>query len=189
MQEHTTDILNRTNGINVEALRAAIDAISGNPDAGQTRWTVRSAWQGGTRTDHQVDGYEIGGERIERAFTMRVDEPNELCGTNEYANPQEHLLAAINACMMVGYSAVAALMGIELTKLEVELEGDIDLRGFLGIDASVSNGYEGLRQRVRIAGNASPEELRKLHDTVLATSPNFFNITHSVPVNSELEIE
>jgi len=177
------------NGIDTEALQGAIDAVVENPASGQTRWSVRSEWKGGTRTDHYIDAYEIGGERIERAFTLHIDEPRQLCGTDEYANPQEYLLSAVNACMMVGYSAVAALMGIELTKLEVELVGDIDLRGFLGIDESVANGYESLRQRVRIAGNASPEALRKLHETVLATSPNLFNITHAIPTNSELVIE
>ena len=177
------------NGIDLEALQGAIDAITENPAAGMTRWAVRSEWKGGTRTDHNVDGYEIGGERVERPFTLKVDEPLELCGTNEYANPQEHLLAAVNACMMVGYSAVAALMGIELESLQVELKGDIDLRGFLAIDESVANGYEGLEQTVRIsAPGASAEELAKLHETVLATSPNFFNITKAVPTNSRLEV-
>jgi len=177
------------NGIDTGALRGAIEAIVENPASGQTRWSVRSEWKGGTRTDHHIAAYEIGGEHIERPFTLRIDQPHELHGTNEYANPQEFLLSAVNACMMIGYAAVGALMGIELTSLEIELEGDIDARGFLGLDESVANGYESLRQRVRIAGNASPEELRKLHETVLATSPNFFNITNAIPTNSELVIE
>jgi uncharacterized OsmC-like protein len=185
----TTSTNEKTNGIDVGALRASIEGISRDPAAGQTRWKVRSEWKGGTRTDHHVDGIEIGGQPIDRAFTLKVDEPHELCGTNEYANPQEYLLSGLNACMMVGYSAVAALMGIELTKLEVELAGDIDLRGFLGIDPHVAPGYEGLRQTVRLSGNATPEQLEELHRTVLATSPNFFNVTNSIPVNSNLIVE
>ncbi|MHC4955921.1 MAG: OsmC family protein [Planctomycetota bacterium] len=177
------------NGIDVEALQGAIDQISENPAAGQTNWAVRSEWKGGTQTEHHVETAEIGGEEIARGFTLKIDEPHELCGTNTEANPQEYLLSAINACMMVGYSAVAALMGIELEKLEVTLEGDIDLRGFLAIDESVPNGYESLRQTVRISSNASPEALQRLHEAVLATSPNYFNVTQAIPTNSKLIIQ
>lgn len=182
----STKTESRINGIDVAALSGCIDQVSADASAGQTRWTVRSEWKGGTRTDHHIDGVEIGGEKIERAFTLSVDEPFELCGTNRYANPQEYLLSALNACMMVGYSAVAALMGIELESLEVELTGDIDLRGFLGIDPEVAPGYESLRQTVRLSGSGSPEEMEQLHRTVLATSPNFFNVTKAIPVNSKL---
>ena len=184
-----TDTIKLTNGIDTSALRGAIDAITQDPAAGQTHWSVRSEWKGGTRTDHHVTSFDIGGETVARPFTIRIDEPLELCGTNEYANPQEYLLSALNACMMVGYSAVAALMGIELESLEVRVEGDIDLRGFLGIDPAVANGYESLQQTVRIsAKNASDDDLRALHDAVLATSPNFFNITKAIPTNARLEI-
>ena len=143
---------------------------------------------GGTRTDHRIEKAVIGGKEIDRGYTLKIDEPNELCGSNEFANPQEYLMSALNACMMVGYSAVATLMGIKLSKLEVELTGDIDLRGFLGIDASVPNGYRSLSQRVCLDGDATDEQLEKLHETVLATSPNFFNITQAIPVDSQLRI-
>lgn len=177
------------NGIDVEQLRQAIDGVAADAAAGHTAWRVTSTWKGGTRTDHHVDGVEIGGQRIERKFTLKIDEPRELCGTNEFANPQEYLMSAINACMMVGYSAVAALMGIELTKLEVELTGDIDLRGFLGVSDRVSPGYDSLRQTVRIAGGGTEEQFQRLHEVVKATSPNYFNITRAVPTNSTLIVE
>jgi uncharacterized OsmC-like protein len=178
----------RRNGIDVSSLRATIDAITQQPALGRTSWSISSRWVGGTRSDHQVRGCSIGGKFIPRPFTIRIDEPHELCGSDQYANPQEYLLAAVNACMMVGYTAVAALMGITLTGLEVETTGDIDLRGFLSIDASVPNGYPKLEQTVRISGNATPEQFEKLHATVRATSPNYFNITQAVPVNSRLVV-
>ncbi len=128
------------NGIDVGALKRAIADIKANPDAGQTHWTVKSRWEGGTRTDHFVDGFDIGGQAVARQFQIQIDEPCELGGSNQYANPQEYLLAATNACMMVGYSTVAAVMGVKLSKLELEITGDIDLRGFLDIDASVRPG-------------------------------------------------
>lgn len=178
----------RRNGIDTSALLDTIDSIRGNPALGQTRWTVRSAWVGGTRADHHVSGFELGSRSVERPFVIRSDEPHELCGTNQFPNPQEYLLAALNACMMVGYAAVAATMGITLRSLEVHTTGDIDLRGFLGIDAGVPAGYTALSQEVRITSDAPREQIQELHRVVQATSPNFFNITHAVPVNSRLSI-
>lgn len=177
------------NGIDTAALSGTIEAITASPAKGGTDWAITSTWKGGTRTDHRVDGCSIGGEFIARPFTIRIDEPHELCGTNQFANPQEHLMAAMNACMMVGYSAVASLMGIRLTRLEVRTTGSIDLRGFLAIDASVPNGYPRLTQEVHLAADATDAQLHELHKAVKATSPNFYNITHAVPTDSTLVIE
>ena len=124
-----------------------------------------------------------------RRFSMDIDEPFELGGGNAYANPQEYLLAALNACMMVGYTALCALQGIALHKLEITTEGDIDLRGFFGLDPSVAPGYRALRTRVVIKGDGTEEQLRKIHELVLATSPNFYNVTRAVPVVPSLIIE
>jgi uncharacterized OsmC-like protein len=112
-----------------------------------------------------------------------------LCGTNQFANPQEYLMAATNACMMVGYATVAAVMGVELSKLELEITGEIDLRGFLDIDPTVPRGYEGLHYTVRIAGNGTPEQFEKMHEVVQRTSPNYYNISNPIPLTSELVIE
>lgn len=179
----------RVNGINVSALKQAIADIKANPDAGQTRWTVKSRWEGGTRTDHMVDGVDIGGQKVDRQFQIFIDEPCELCGTNQYANPQEYLLAATNACMMVGYATVAAVMGVKLTKLELEITGDIDLRGFLDIDPSVPRGYERLHYTVRIAGDGKPEQFEKMHEVVQRTSPNYYNMAHPIELTSDLVVE
>jgi len=184
----TKNLPTTTNGIDTQVLKQYIDQVSEDPAAGMTSWDVTSRWKGGTRIDHTMETIMIGDTPVQRHFELRTDEPFELCGSNKHPNPQEYLLSAINACMMVGYSAVAALMGIELTKLEINITGDIDLRGFLGIDPDVANGYEQLKQVVRIDGNATPEQIEELHQTVLNTSPNFFNITKAVPTHAELQI-
>lgn len=98
-------------------------------------------------------------------------------------------MAATNACMMVGYATVAAVMGVTLTKLELEIAGAIDLRGFLDIDPSVACGYERLHYTVRVAGDGTPEQYRKMHEVVQRTSPNYHNITRPVQMTSELVIE
>ncbi len=177
------------NGIDVAALKQAISHIAANPDAGQTRWTVKSSWEGGTRTNHFVDGFDIGGKKVDRTFQIQIDEPCELCGSNQYANPQEYLLAATNACMMVGYATVAAVMGVRLTKLELKITGDIDLRGFLDIDPSVARGYERLHYTVRLAGDGTQEQFEKLHEVVQRTSPNYYNIANPIELTSHLIVD
>ena len=176
------------NGIDLDALQCAISGIMADPAQGETTWSVLSQWKGGTRSDHHVSGLTIGGQRVERPFTIKIDEPFELTGSNQYPNPQEYLLSALNACMMVGYAAVAALMGINLTRLEVETTGDIDLRGFLGIDASVAPGYVNLNQVVRIDGDGDAAQFEELHKAVRATSPNYYNITRAIEVDSRMVV-
>ncbi len=177
------------NGVDVAALKQTIGEIEANPDAGKTHWTVRSCWNGGTRTDHHVDKFELGGESVERRFQIQIDEPEQLCGSNQFANPQEYLLAATNACMMVGYASVAAMLGVELTKLEIDIEGGIDLRGFLGIDSGVANGYERLHYTVRLSGNGTDEQFQEIHHLVQQTSPNYYNLANPIELTSELIVE
>ena len=120
------------NGINVDDLSALIEGVRRDPAKGKTNWRVTTTWQGQTRSRAQVEGFEIGGEQVPRRFSIDIDEPCELGGTNRFANPQEHLIAALNACMIVGYAAQCAVRGIALESLEIETDGEIDLRGFLG---------------------------------------------------------
>jgi uncharacterized OsmC-like protein len=177
---------NILNGINLESLRDLAGAITQNPAQGMTRWQVASHWRGGTRSDTRVTSCTIGAERIAKDFTIRVDEPLALCGTNQYANPQEHLLAALNACMIVGYAALCAHEGIALEELRIETQGDIDLRGFLGLDPTVKPGYDQLHYTVFIKGEGTPEQFEKIHRTVMATSPNYFNLANAVSLKSRL---
>jgi uncharacterized OsmC-like protein len=98
---------------------------------------------------------------VPRRFSIDIDEPYELGGSNQFANPQEHLLAALNSCIMVGYVAQCAVRGIALERLEIETDGEIDLRGFLGIDPVAPPGYENLRYRAAAPRNSSPRSTRQ----------------------------
>lgn len=179
----------KVNGIDVEYIWEVVNQISEDPAKGMTHWNVSTQWKGGTRSDSHVKGFEVGGQFVEREFTVNIDEPNELGGTNKFANPQEYLLSALNACMMVGYVAACALQGIELEDVRIETEGDIDLRGFLGIDPNVSPGYDELKYTVFIKGKGTAEQFQKVHDIVTATSPNRFNIANRIKLNSDLVVE
>jgi uncharacterized OsmC-like protein len=177
------------NGINVDDLFALIDDIKREPEKGKTNWHVITTWQGQMRSRAEVEGYEFGGEKIPRWFSIDIDEPRELGGSNKFANPQEYLIAALNACMTVGYVAQCAVRGITLESLSIETDGDIDLRGFLGIDSAVPPGYEKLSYRVRIKGSGTNEQFTEIHNAVMATSPNFYNLSQAVALKPALIVE
>jgi hypothetical protein len=91
------------NGVNVDDLFALIKGVRRDAAKGKTNWRVTTTWQGQTRSRAQVAGFGIGGDWVPRWFSIDIDAPCELGGTDRFANPQEHLLAALNACIMVGY--------------------------------------------------------------------------------------
>ena len=111
------------NGINVDDLFALIEGVRREPAKGKTNWHVTTTWQGQARSRAHVESFEIGGERVPRRFSIDIDEPHELGGSNCFANPQEHLIAALNACMMVGYVAQCVVHRITLERV-----GDRDRR-------------------------------------------------------------
>src|SRR5438477_10580355 len=165
------------NGINLDDLFALIDSAKQGAAHAKTNWRVTTTWQGQTRSRAQVEGFGIGGEHVPRRFSIDIDEPCELGGTNLFANPQEHLMAALNACMTVGYVAQCAVRGITLESLEIETDGEIDLRGFLDIDSAVPPGYENLSYIVRIRGSGTKEEVAEIHEVVIATSPSLYYVS------------
>jgi uncharacterized OsmC-like protein len=176
------------NGIPVAEVQALIARVEADAAQGVTRWRVANTWQGGASSRAEVDGFEMAGRRIERAFAFDVDEPMELAGANRFANPQEYLLGALNACMTVGFTALCALNGIEIEQLQIVTEGDIDLRGFLGLDASVSPGYDRLETTLTVKGQATPEAFQQIFAMMLATSPNFHNISRPIDVRPRLVV-
>ncbi|HEX4504176.1 MAG TPA: OsmC family protein [Alphaproteobacteria bacterium] len=180
---------NIVNGLNVDDLFALIESVQNDAANAKTSWRVATTWQGQTRSRAEVTGYGIAGVDVPRRFTLDIDEPCELGGTDRFANPQEYLLAALNACLTVGYVAQCSVRGITLQNLQIETEGEIDLRGFLGIDPKVPNGYESLRYTVRIKGSGTPQQFAEIHEAVMATSPNFFNIANPVALKPTLLVE
>jgi uncharacterized OsmC-like protein len=179
----------RVNGLDVDALAGMVREIERDPARGQVEFRVRTSWKGQTRSRTVVESYTIGGQEVHRHFTIDADEPFELLGRNTAPNPQELLMAALNACITVGYVAGAAVRGIDLDKVEVETSGVLDLRGFLGMDPGVKPGYDTLRYVVRIRGNGTPEQFQEIHEAVVKTSPNYFNISRPVTVAARLVVE
>jgi uncharacterized OsmC-like protein len=177
------------NGIDVPALRAFVDGVENHPDRRTVGFRVTTEWKGQTKSVGKVSSYLFGGEQFKREFEIHADEPFELLGGNTAPNPQELLFAALNACLSVGYSANAAAMGIELQKLEIESEGRLDLRGFLGLDSAIKPGYEEVRFTVRIKSLAPRDKLEQLHRLVMSTSPNFLNFATAIRMVPNLAID
>ncbi|HZM00850.1 MAG TPA: OsmC family protein [Planctomycetota bacterium] len=174
------------NGLDAQALRGLIAEVAADKARGLAGFRVTTDWKGGTRSASRVEGWKLGGQHKRKDFVIASDEPHELLGGNTAPNPQELLLSALNACMLVGYVAGAAMEGITLRSLSIETAGELDLRGFLGLDPAVKPGYESLHYVVRIRGDGTPEQYRKIHENVVAHSPNRWNIAQPVRLTSEL---
>lgn len=174
------------NGIDLDGLGQLVEQIKADKNKGFVRFKVATAWKGQTRSEARVKSYAFDGVEIPRQFTIAADEPPELLGQNSAPNPQELLMAAFNACIMVGYVANAAVMGVTLTNVEIETDGELNLRGFLGIDPNVKPGYDSIRCRVRLTGNGSREQYQTIHENVLKTSPNYFNVAQPIRVDAAL---
>lgn len=185
-----TEVLapNIVNGLDLDALQETVGEIQRDASRALVRFSVSTRWTGQTGSRSTVKGYELAGETIARDFEIAADEPLELLGTNTAPNPQELLMAAVNACMTVGYVAGASIRGITLDRLEIETDGQLDLRGFLGLDDGVPPGYEAIDYTVRIAGNGTKEQFEEIHRTVMQTSPNYFNLARPIRMNGRLQV-
>jgi uncharacterized OsmC-like protein len=176
------------NGLDLEALGEVVEAIEKDSSKGVVGFDVTTRWKGQTRSETTVDGFTLAGERISRSHKIVADEPYELLGADSAPNPQELVMAAFNACITVGYVAGAALKGINLESLEIKTRGQLDLRGFLGLSDAVAPGYENIDYVVSIKGDGSPEDFAEIHETVMKTSPNYFNMSRPIKMNGSLRV-
>jgi len=176
------------NGIDVEALHGFVGTVTTDPAAGMVSFGVLTTWQGGTRTRATILPIQLGDSCLVRDFAIEADEPVELLGTNKAPNPQELLLAALNACLTATYAAHAAAMGIELIPLTICTKGTLDLRGFLGIEPAINPGYDSVEYEVKIESSAEKAALERLHVRAQATSPNFHNFARAIELNTRLSV-
>jgi uncharacterized OsmC-like protein len=186
MNQADTEIVN---GIDCSALRRMIRQVAQEPDKGKVKLQVVTAWKGALQSESQASRLEIAGEPVRREFAIRMDEPPELLGHNTGPSPEEMLVAAFNASLVASYVSACSLAGIVLEKLTIETKGDLDLRGALGLDASIRPGFAQLSYVVRIHGNGTPEQFQRIHEAVLATSPNRWNLANAINLRAELIVE
>jgi uncharacterized OsmC-like protein len=179
------------NGIDVKQLTDTIEAVKGDEAVGTFTFRASSAWKDGTYNVGQIGGFlHAGQEDDTRAepFVLAGDEPPVLLGDNKGPNAVELVLQALAFCYAVGYVANAAALGIDIERMEYEVEGDIDVRDFLGLDGP-RPGFTQIRVTGRVSSpNASDEQLTELCQYVQRTSPVRDIIANAVPVVTGLEI-
>jgi uncharacterized OsmC-like protein len=179
------------NGVDVDRLLQTIDAIKNDSNIAQFTFKASTSWrEGGTSTAEIASFTHAGQEQPHAAaHTLTGDEPAVLLGTDAGPNAVELVLAALGFCYSVGFVYNAAALGYELEDLEYEVEGDLDLRNFVGIPEGSRPGFSEIRVKGRArAKNASPDELEKLCQYVQDTSPVKDILANPVPVKTSLEI-
>jgi uncharacterized OsmC-like protein len=179
------------NGIDVEQLVGTIDAVRSDEAVGKFTFRATSSWEDGTHNVGRIGDFIHAGRpdgTRTKPFVLQGDEPPVLLGRNTGPNAVELVLQALGFCYAVGYVANAAAQGIELTRMEYEIEGDFDVRTFLGLPGPRA-GFIEIRVRGRVSSpNASPDQLARLCQYVQDTSPVRDIIANPVPVSTSLEV-
>src|SRR6187431_1255277 len=173
------------NGVDTDRLFATLDAVKGTPEIAKFQFRASNRWISGTHNQSTIHGFYGAGQELthRQAATFDADHPEVLVGEDHAPTPVEFLLHALAACLTAGIANIAAARGVTLTEVESRVEGDIDLRGILGLSNEVRNGYERIRISFDIAGDASAEKLRAIVEQGVARSAVFDVLTNGVPVD------
>jgi uncharacterized OsmC-like protein len=160
------------NGIDESAIRALASSVQGDPEQGRVQFSAVTEWRDGAHATTAV-----------RGFTVPSDETASLGGTDLAPNAVELVLSALGACLTVGLVYNAALQGIEVRSLTLEIRGEIDLARFLGLPVATPAGYTAIRVDCRIDADASADAIAALAARVIATSPVTDTLRRPVPVD------
>jgi uncharacterized OsmC-like protein len=180
------------NGVDVDQLFSTINAIKENPGLAKFEFRANNQWvNGGHNRTSIKDFYGAGQEDTtrKRTFVFDNDEPVALLGEDNGANPVEFVLHALAGCLTTSLVYHAAAQGIKIDAVESKFEGDLDLRGFLGLNEDVRNGYENIRVTFKIKADAPEEKLKELCELAQKRSPVFDIVTNRVPVNVQLKMD
>ncbi len=182
----TAKKIHRQNGIDLDILTETVGAIKKDPELGKCTFRARNRWIDANHNCTTISGFYGAKQEMthKQKFELHADEPPILAGQDEGANPVEHLLNALAGCVTTSMVAHAAVQGIHIDALESELEGDIDLRGFLGLAPDVPKGYTNIRVRFKV--KTDPENLKKLKK-LAQFSPVYNTLIHGTKVDIEIE--
>jgi uncharacterized OsmC-like protein len=177
------------NGVDRDKLFGTIDAIKAKPELAKFRFTIGNQWVDGPHTRSTIKTFFGAGTNFEHGvqFELNTDEPPVLLGSDHSPNPGEYLLHALAACVTSAIVYHAAARGIAIEEIESSVDGDVDLRGFLGLDKNVRNGYQEIRMKLRIKADVTDEQLHELSLLGQQYSPMLDSIRNGVPIKVAAE--
>jgi uncharacterized OsmC-like protein len=152
------------NGVNVEALLGARAALTEAPQAAEFQWRASCEWRNGTHSTSTVDGFfGLGAEQKHRTqYSFDVDHPEVFASEDNGATPVEYVLVGLAGCLTAGVAAVAQMREIQLRSVTATVEGAMDVRGILGMDTDVRNGFSSIKVSYKIEADATPDEIKAL---------------------------
>jgi uncharacterized OsmC-like protein len=182
-------LISAVNGVDLTRLTETIEAVKAAPELASFRFRIQNRWIDCGQNRSEVQQFSAGGKETQHksGLTLEADEPDVLLGTDRGANPVEHLLHALASCVTTSMVYHAAARGIAVEEVESSLEGDLDLRGFLGLAPNVRKGYQQIRLKLRIKADATDQQLRDLASLGPRFSPVFDSITNGVPISVSSE--
>jgi uncharacterized OsmC-like protein len=177
------------NGVNVEALLGAREALTSAPEGAKFQWRATCQWKNGTHSHSVVKGfYGLGDQQNHRTeFTFDADHPEIFASEDKGATPVEYVLVGLASCLTAGVAAVAQHRNIQLRSVSATIEGGMDIRGILGIDSDVRNGFDGIKVSYKIDADASPEEIKALVAQSQKRSAVYDIVTN--PTNVTVEVK
>jgi uncharacterized OsmC-like protein len=177
------------NGVDVDQLFATIEAIKGVPDIAKFQFRVKNSWINGGHSHIAISDFYGAQQdhRHEAPFELEADEHQALLGEDKGPNPVEYLLTGLSGCLTGALIYHAAARGIKIKGLQSRVEGDLDLRGFLGLSPDVKVGYENIRVYFKIDADVSEEQKEELLEMAQKYSPVFNTVTQPTPVSVSLE--
>jgi uncharacterized OsmC-like protein len=177
------------NGVNVEFLLTAREALAAEPEGANFKWRVSNTWVNGTHSQSSVQGFfGLGQEQSHRSeFTFEGDHPEVFSAEDQGATPVELLLVSLASCLTAGVAAVAQNREIQLRSVSAMLEGDMDVRGILGADPEVRNGFSEIKVTYKIDADATPDEIKALVAQSAKRSAVYDIVTN--PTNVTVEID
>jgi uncharacterized OsmC-like protein len=188
-RETMTDITAMVdNGVNVEALLGAREALTEAPEAAKFVWRASSEWKGGTHTQSSVEGFFGLGEEQKhvRQFNYDSDHPEIFASEDKGSTPVEFILVGLAGCLTAGIASVAQNRGIQLHSVKATLDAPMDIQGILGIDSDVRNGFDAITVNYEIDADASEEDIAALVAQSQKRSAVFDIITNPTNVNVEV---
>jgi len=177
------------NGVNVEALLGARQALTEAPEAARFKWRASCSWVRGTHSRSTVQSFfGLGAEQSHKTeFSYEADHPEVFAAEDKGATPVEYVLVGLASCLTAGIAAVAQNRGIQLRSVKASVEAGMDLQGILGIDADVRNGFDGIKVIFDIDADASKEDIAALVAQSQRRSAVFDIVTN--PTNVAVEIK